>query len=181
VNTGSFTKGSNREDTAMKVNSEAAVAAAQQIILRDIGGIVIIDFIDLDNKKNKNRLLSILKEEMSLDKAKLTIFPMTRLGLIEMTRQRRKESITKIICMDCPYCGGSGMIFSETTMYIKIKRELLRKSSQVHGKTVNLFLHPRIADVFDEKGLENIEKIIKKKVKLRRDYKLHHEDFKVSA
>ncbi|MFH1414944.1 MAG: Rne/Rng family ribonuclease [Elusimicrobiota bacterium] len=181
VNTGSFTKGLNRESTAMKVNEEAAFVSAQQILLRDIGGIIIIDFIDLDMRKNRERLFNILKNEMSDDKAKTTIYPMTRLGLIEMTRQRRKESIVKIICSDCPYCGGSGMIFSGTTMYIKIKRELLLKGPGMPGKFINLFLHPRVAEVFDEKGTSGIEKVLKKKIKLRRDYKLHHEEFKITA
>ena len=181
VNTGSFTKGSNREETAMQVNTEAAVLVASQIILRDIGGIVIIDFIDLEKRRNRIRLFNILKEEMSDDKAKITIFPVTRLGLIEMTRQRRKESIAKIICRDCPYRRGSGMIFSETTMYIKIKRELMRKGPHMPSKFINLFLHPRVAEIFDEKGIGNIEKVIRKKIKLRRDYKLHHEEFKISV
>lgn len=181
VNTGSFTKGLNREETAIKVNEEAARIAASQIILRDIGGMIIIDFIDLEKKRNKIRLFNILRDEMSIDKAKTRIFPMTRLGLVEMTRQRRKESILNIICRNCPYCSGSGMIFSEITMYIKIKRELIRKGSHMPGRFVNLFLHPRVAEMFDEKGLENIEKVIKKKIKLRRDYKLHHEEFRISV
>jgi len=181
VNTGSFTSGTNREATAMKVNEEAARMAASQILLRDIGGIIIIDFIDLDKRSNRQKLLSVMREEMKVDKAKLRIYPMTRLGLIEMTRQRRKESILSIICRDCPYCGGSGMIFSELTMYIKIKRELLRKGPRVQGRTVNIFLHPRVADIFDEKGYKKLEKILKKRIVLRRDYKLHHEEFKITS
>ncbi len=181
VNTGSFTTGANRESTAMKVNEEAAREAAQQIILRDIGGIIIIDFIDLDKKSNRKKLHNILKKEMKVDKARMRIYPMSKLGLIEMTRQRRKESILNIIGRDCPYCEGSGIIFSETTMYIKIKRELVRKSEAIPGKRINLFLHPRVAEIFDEKGLKSIEKDIKKSIKLRRDYKLHHEEFKITA
>jgi Ribonuclease G/E len=122
-----------------------------------------------------------MHQEMKIDKASLKIFPMSRLGLIEMTRQRRKESIIKILGQDCPYCSGSGIIFSETTMYIKIKRELIRKGPKIRSKYINLFLHPRVAEEFDSKGLQNIEKQIKKKIKLRRDYKLHHEDFKITA
>ena len=181
VNTGSFTEGTSREETAMKVNTEAARMAASQIILRDIGGIVIIDFIDLEKRANRFRLHDILKNEMRLDKAKLKIYPMGRLGLIELTRQRRRESIVDIIGMDCPYCMGSGMIFSETTMYIKIKRELLKKGPSVPSKVINLFLHPRVAEIFDKKGIDIIQKTIGKKIKLRRDYKLHHEEFKITA
>jgi len=179
VNTGSFTEGANREETAMKVNEEAARMAASQIILRDIGGIIIIDFIDLGKRRNKQRLYDIIKSEMKPDKAKFKIFPMSRLGLIELTRQRRKESIMNIICRDCPYCGGSGMIFSETTMYIRIKRDLLKKGERIPGRIINLFLHPRVADVFEEKGYENIQQALKKKIKLRRDYKLHHEEYRI--
>ncbi|MFW6133978.1 MAG: Rne/Rng family ribonuclease [Elusimicrobiota bacterium] len=181
VNTGRFTGGVNREETAMTVNMEAATAAASQIILRDIGGIIIIDFIDLKKKNNKKKLLNNLKKDLSLDKAKIKIFPMTRLGLIEITRQRRRESIVKILCRDCPYCGGSGMIFSENTMYIKIKRELIRKASKMPGKVVQLFINPRVAEIFDEKGIADIQKSINKKLKLRRDYKLHHEDYRIST
>jgi ribonuclease G len=181
VNTGSFTMGANREETALKVNAEAARAAAAQIILRDLGGIIIIDFIDLEKKKNQYKIYSILKQEMKPDKAKLKIFPMTGLGLIEMTRQRRKESIVNILCSNCPYCGGSGMIFSETTMYIRIKKELLKKGPRIPSRAVNLFLHPRVAEVFDGKGIGNIEKAIRKKIILRRDYKLHHEEFRITS
>lgn len=181
VNTGSFAGGANREETAITVNIEAAILVASQIILRDIGGIIIIDFIDLENRNNRSRLLRTLNKELEISKARLKIFPMSRLGLIEMTRQRRKESIVDILCRDCPYCRGSGMIFSETTMYIKIKRELLRKGKDFPSKVINLFIHPRVAEIFDEKGLENIEKEINRKIKLRRDYKLHHEEFRITT
>ncbi|MFC2061984.1 Rne/Rng family ribonuclease [Elusimicrobiota bacterium] len=181
VNTGSFTTGTNRENTAVKVNAEAARAAASQIIMRDIGGIIVIDFIDLENSSNRKKLLQILKDEMRVDKARLKIYPMSRLGLIEMTRQRRKESIADILCQDCPYCSGSGMIFSETTMYIKIKRELMKKGKSIPGRVLNLFIHPRVAEIFDEKGVGNIQKEINKKINLRRDYKMHHEEFRISS
>ncbi len=181
VNTGSYTSGGSREQTALKVNEEAAVAAASQIILRDIGGIVIIDFIDLKEKKNKQRLLDVMKQEMAPDKARYKIFPMTRLGIIQMTRQRRKESIVEKLCRDCPYCGGSGMIFSETTMYIKIKKEILKKVPSIPGKRVDLFMHPRVADEMERKGYAEMEKQLGKKINLRRDYKLHHEEYRIAG
>ena len=180
VNTGSFTSGTDRESTAMKVNEEAARLAASQIILRDLGGIIIIDFIDLENRNNRQKLLNIMREEMKIDKAKLRIYPMSRLGLIELTRQRRKESIVNVICRDCPYCSGSGMIYSEFTMYVKIKRELMRKGPAIDEKKINLFMHPRVADVFTSKGYADIEKLLKKKINIRSDYKLHHEEYKIT-
>ncbi|MGM0567811.1 MAG: ribonuclease E/G, partial [Elusimicrobiota bacterium] len=179
VNTGSYTSGESREKTALKVNKEAACAAVSQIVLRDIGGIIIIDFIDLNDKKNKKKLLDLMKREMVVDKARFKIFPMTRLGIIQMTRQRRKESIVEKLCRDCPYCGGSGMIFSEVTMYIKVKRELLKKGRSMPGKKINLFIHPRVAEEVERKGFESIEKEIGKKIVLRRDYKMHHEEYKI--
>ncbi|MGM0441136.1 MAG: Rne/Rng family ribonuclease [Elusimicrobiota bacterium] len=181
VNTGSYTSGSSREKTAIKVNKEAARLAASQVILRDIGGIIIIDFIDQKKRSNRDSLLGILKHEMRFDKAKSKIFPMTRLGLIEITRQRRKETILNILGKDCPYCKGSGIIFSEMTMYIKIKKEVLKKGPSVNAKVINLFLHPRVAEVFDQKGLGSLEKKINKKIKLRRDYKMHHEEYRISS
>lgn len=180
VNTGSFTSGTNREATAMKVNEEAARLAATQIILRDLGGIIIIDFIDLEKRNNRQKLLTIMREEMKVDKAKLRIYPMSRLGLIELTRQRRKESILNVVCRDCPYCSGSGMIYSEFTMYIKIKRDLLRKAKSINSRKINLFIHPRVADVFKAKGYKDIEKELKKQIVIRRDYKLHHEEFNIT-
>ncbi len=181
VNTGSYTSGKSREATALKVNEEAATAAASQIILRDIGGIIIIDFIDLNEKKNKQRLLKLMKDEMAVDNARYKIFPMTRLGIIQMTRQRRKESIVEKLCQDCPYCGGSGMIFSETTIYIKVKREILKKAAGVPGRKIELFIHPRVAEEMENKGYRDIEKKIGKKINLRRDYKLHHEEFRIKG
>ncbi|NLB35353.1 MAG: Rne/Rng family ribonuclease, partial [Elusimicrobia bacterium] len=181
VNTGSFTGDTDRETTAMKVNEEAARIAASQIILRDIGGIIIIDFIDLENRSNRQKLLNIMREEMKIDKAKLRIYPMSRLGLIELTRQRRKESILNVICQDCPYCSGSGMIYSEFTMYVKIKRELLRKGPNIKGKKINLYLHPKIADVFTSKGFEDVENQLKKKINIKKDYRLHQEEYNITS
>jgi len=180
VNTGSFVRGGNKESTAFKTNVEASEEIVTQLKLRNIGGIIIVDFVDMKEKKNKARLLDLLKNHIKKDKAKIDILPITRMGLLEMTRERKRESIVNKICAPCPYCEGTGRVLSDVTMFIKIKKAIMRKVPGMPSKYINVFLNPKVAPHFDNVVLEGIEKVTKKKIRIRPDYKLHQNEFEIT-
>ena len=180
VNTGRFAGGKSLEETAFLTNSQAAEEIMRQVRLRNIGGLIIIDFIEMKQKKNREKVMDILRQQSLRDKAKTDLLPITKLGLVEMSRQRRRESILDTLCRPCPYCAGSGLVFSEKTMFIKIKKEILRTAAQTENKYLNVFMNPRIAPLFDDKKVEQISKVTGKKIKIRPDYKLHVEEFEIN-
>jgi len=180
VNTGKFAGGESLEETAFLTNCQAAEEIMRQVRLRNIGGLVIIDFIEMKQKKHREQVMDILRQQALRDKAKIDLLPITKLGLVEMSRQRRRESIINTLCRPCPYCEGSGLVFSEKTMFIKIKKEILRIATQIENKDLNIFMNPRIAPLFEEKSVEHISKITGKRIKIRPDYKLHIEEFNIT-
>jgi len=180
VNTGRFAGGESLEETAFLANCQAAEEIMRQVRLRNIGGLIIIDFIEIKQKKHRDKVMNILHQQSLRDKAKIDLLPITKLGLVEMSRQRRRESIINTLCQPCPYCEGSGLVFSEKTMFIKIKKEILRAATQTGDKSLNIFMNPRVAPLFDEKRIERISKITGKMIKIRPDYKLHVEEFKIT-
>ena len=180
VNTGRFAGGKSLEETTFLANCQAAEEIMRQVRLRNIGGLIIIDFIEMKQRKNRDKVMDILRQQTLRDKAKIDLLPITKLGLAEMSRQRRRESIIDILCQPCPYCAGSGLVFSEKTMFIKIKKEILRTAAQTGDKYLNVFMNPRIAPLFDEKKVEQISKVTGKSIKIRPDYKLHVEEFEIT-
>ncbi len=180
VNTGRFAGGKSPEETALLANCQAAEEIMRQVRLRNIGGLIIIDFIEMKQKKNGEKVMDILRRQSLRDKAKIDLLPITRLGLVEMSRQRRRESIIDTLCQPCPYCEGSGLVFSEKTMFIKIKKEILRTAAHKEDKYLNVFMNPKIAPLFDEKTVEQISKITGKRINIRPDYKLHMEEFEIT-
>jgi len=180
VNTGRFAGGVSPEETAFLTNCQAAEEIMRQVRLRNIGGLIIIDFIEMKQKKNRDKVMDILRQQSLRDKAKIDLLPITKLGLVEMSRQRRRESIINTLCKPCPYCEGSGLVFSEKTMFIKIKKEILRTAAKREDKYLNIFMNPRIAPLFDEKRVEQISRITGKRINIRPDYKLHMEEFDIT-
>ena len=180
VNTGRFAGGKSPEETAFLTNCEAAEEIMRQVRLRNIGGLIIIDFIEMKQKKNRDKVMDILQRQSVRDKAKIDLLPITKLGLVEMSRQRRRESIIDTLCQPCPYCEGSGLVFSEKTMFIKIKKEILRTAARTGDKSLNIFMNPRIAPLFDEKKVEQISRMTGKRINIRPDYKLHMEEFDIT-
>ncbi len=180
VNTGSFTGERNRERTAFLTNREAAEEIVRQLRLRNIGGIIIVDFVDMKERKNRDQLMRALHQLLRKDRAKVTVLPLTRLGLLEMTRERKRDSLVNLICQDCPYCQGSGLVLSEKTMFIKIKKEILRRAKEFTSHSLNIFMNPRVATLFDEAKVRELSSKIKKNIRIRADYKLHHHDFEIT-
>jgi ribonuclease G len=183
VNTGKFVGKRNLEDTILKTNLEAVKEIAYQLRLRDLGGIIILDFIDMERPANREKVYQALKEALKSDRAKTTITKITDLGLVEMTRKRTRESLSRLLCEPCFYCDGRGYLKSKSTVCHEIFRELKRNLPDLHGETVTVQAHPAVVELLldDERpGIEDWEKKGGKKalVKGREDF--HLEQFEIA-
>jgi ribonuclease G len=145
VNTGKFTGKSKLEETVFRTNIEAAEEIARQVRLRDLGGIIVIDFIDMELASNRRSLIKKLRELLKTDKAKTTISEVTELGMIEMTRKRVRHNLVKALSQPCPYCEGSGMVRSVTTMTFDTLRKLRNLFCRSKEQSVILQVHPDVA------------------------------------
>ncbi|MBI4422146.1 MAG: Rne/Rng family ribonuclease [Elusimicrobia bacterium] len=178
VNTGRFTGNKSQEETVTMTNIEAAYEIAHQLRLRNIGGIVVIDFIDMKKASNRARVMEALADAVRRDRAKIRILPITRLGLIEMTRERKRESTVSLMTDGCPECHGSGRVLSAESLRIRIQREIHELTQGRPGGNVRLLLHPQLAEVFVEKqGL--IEKNVHRAIKIGADPLLKWEDYRI--
>lgn len=140
------------EETLVRINLEAADEIARQLRLRNIGGLVIVDFIDMRLRKNQRRVLERLKERMKEDSAKCTILGMSEFGLVEMTRQRNRESLTQMFFTGCPYCSASGLIKNLETQSIEIERALKKIVLQLEQYGIKLVTHPNVDKFLEESG-----------------------------
>ncbi|GAM10481.1 ribonuclease G [Geobacter sp. OR-1] len=182
VNTGRFVGKHNLEDTILKTNLEAVKEIAYQLRLRNIGGIIIIDFIDMEKEVNREKVFTALEEAMKADKSKTNILKISELGLVEMTRKRVRESMGRMMCEPCPYCEGRGYVKSKTTICHEIFRELRREMLDIRGTKAMLTVHPQVADLlYDEerKGLEELERKFKKRITVRAKPGFHQEQFEI--
>lgn len=184
VNSGGFSrKKIKQEDAAFLVNTQAAEEIARQLRLRDLSGIIVIDFIDMQDENNRRRLLKVIKVALSEDKAKTDVVGISRLGLVEMTRERVHRSIESISYKDCPYCHGKGKVKSEASMAGYVLRYLRNALVNFRPRTVNLTLHPEVAKkIIDENrySLRNFERKFRKRINIISDVNLHFEDIKIS-
>lgn len=182
VNTGRFVGKHNLEDTILKTNLEAVKEIAYQLRLRNIGGIIIIDFIDMEKEVNRDKVFGALEEALKADKSKTNILKISELGLVEMTRKRVRESIGRLMCEPCFYCEGRGYIKSKTTVCHEIFRELRREMLDIRGTKAMVSVHPQVADLlYDEerRGLEDLEKKFKKRITVRAKPGFHQEQFEI--
>lgn len=162
VNTGKFTGSGKLSETVYKTNLEAAVEIARQLKLRDIGGIIIIDFIDMSKKEYKDKVINILSEELHKDKRKSEVLGMTRLGLVEVARRREKESIDKYYLDECSYCYGNASVKSANYMLDKIEKEVFRVKHHTSYKEITIELNDKILNVVKNNFMEIIKKISEK-------------------
>ncbi|HIJ95139.1 MAG TPA: Rne/Rng family ribonuclease [Desulfuromonadales bacterium] len=182
VNTGRFVGKHNLEDTILKTNLEAVKEIAYQLRLRNIGGIIIIDFIDMEKEVNREKVYGALEEALKADKSKTNILKISELGLVEMTRKRVRENISRMMCEPCSYCEGRGYIKSKTTVCHEIFRELRREMLDIRGSKATVTVHPQVADLlYDEerRGLEELEKRFKKRITVRAKPGFHQEQFEI--
>jgi ribonuclease G len=181
VNTGKFVGKSNRlEDTIVKTNTEAIREIVRQIRLRDLGGIIIIDFIDMEERKNRQKVMQVLEDTMRADRAPYKILQFNDFGLVAITRKRVKQSLERTLCAPCPHCDGAGYIKSVQTVVSEILTEARKMSGSVEGKDVMLRVHPDVAKVLkshQNKYLEELEETLRRPVLVKSDSLLHHEKF----
>jgi len=147
VNTGGYVGKHNFEETVFKTNLEAAREIAYQIRLRNLGGIIIIDFIDMAREANREKVFASLKEFLEKDKSKTTLLPFSELGLIQMTRKRTRNSVARMLCEPCFYCNGDGYLLSRQTICFNIYREIMRESQDLSGEKITVKVHPDIAEM----------------------------------
>ncbi|MBN9475302.1 MAG: ribonuclease [Bordetella sp. SCN 67-23] len=156
VNTGGFVGGRNFDDTIFKTNLEAAQAIARQLRLRNLGGIVILDFIDMENLEHRESVLGELRKALARDRTRITLNGFTQLGLVEMTRKRTRESLSHVLCESCPTCQGRGQVKTARTLCYEILREILREARQFNPKEFRILAAQAVVDLFLEEESQNL-------------------------
>ena len=182
VNTGRYVGKRNLADTLLKTNLEAAKEIAYQLRLRNIGGIIIIDFIDMEREGDREKVYQVLEEATKKDRQKTNIFKISELGLVEMTRKRTRENISRILGEPCSYCEGSGLIKSKTTVCYEIFREIERTASELGGHNIVVEVNPEVADLLYEEervGVDELEKKLRKKIIIKGKAGFHQEQFNI--
>jgi ribonuclease G len=184
VNTGRFVGKKNFEETILKTNLEAAKEIAHQIRIRNCGGIIIVDFIDMAREAHREKVLSALREEVVRDRARTNIISMSSLGLVEMTRKRIRPSLLKMLCEPCSYCEGRGFVKQHATVAHEIFYELERDRRHMGGKyQTKVSCHPQVADwIFEEGGilLDEAEQRLGHPVSVVAESQFHLEQFEVT-
>ncbi|WP_027338577.1 Rne/Rng family ribonuclease [Halonatronum saccharophilum] len=182
VNTGSYVGKNNLEETVVKTNLEAVKEIAKQLRLRNIGGIIIIDFIDMMEEKDNNKVLDFLELQLAKDKVKTNILGLTSLGFVEMTRKNERETIGEFLQESCPYCNGKGRILSEESIFLEVSRKIKELFWQGRDEAICLAVHPEIAARLigsEGKNLARLEQQLSKDIYIKGSDKLHIEDMKV--
>ena len=185
VNTGKYVGRSDPEDTILKTNLEAVKETVYQLRLRNIGGIIIVDFIDMAKEESKEMVSNALKQALKPDRSRTRILKISELGLVEMTRKRVRESLAQTLCDPCDYCDGKGYIKSTSTVCYEIIREIKRRGTDnITKKKIDIEMHPTVYNMlFEEESsfLEEIEKQNNIEITFQVNPKLHREKYKVMA
>jgi len=182
VNTGGFVGGRSFDDTIFKTNLEAAQVIARQLRLRNLGGIIIIDFIDMQTEEHRNAVLNEFRKALARDRTRMTVNGFTQLGLVEMTRKRTRESLSHVLCEPCPTCAGRGELKTPQTVCYEILRELLREARQFSAREFRIFASQQVIDLFlDEEShsLAMLSDFIGKPVSLQVETAYNQEQFDI--
>ncbi len=179
VNTGKYVGSSDLEETVLKTNLDAAKEVAKQLRLRDIGGIIIIDFIDMHTAEHWEQVLNTLKRYLKKDKTKTMVAGITQFGLVEMTRKKVREHINSQLKMECPCCSGKGQILTPQTVLRLIEKEIYKIFNQTTASAVEVSLHPRISQ--NNLDIERIEEIFDKKIFIKYCEDFNLDEVKIEA
>ena len=182
VNTGGFVGGRSFDDTIFKTNLEAAQVIARQLRLRNLGGIIIIDFIDMDSEEHRNAVLNEFRKALAGDRTRMTVNGFTQLGLVEMTRKRTRESLAHVLCEPCPVCQGRGELKTAQTVCYQILRELLREARQFEAREFRILASQQVIDLFldeESQGLAMLSDFIGKPVSLQVESQYNQEQFDI--
>lgn len=180
VNTGKYTSGKNSAQTILKTNLEAAEVITTQLRLRDIGGIIVIDFIDMVSEEDRQKVLTRFKQLLEKDKTKTEVLNFSKLGLLEMTRKNVSDGIMGTLCKTCPCCTGTGFVKSEETIRLDIERKIRKLAKSSSSKAFLIRLHPNVAALTIGRGgknLKNLEAITKKYIAIKSDENLAMDAF----
>ncbi len=181
VNSGRYAAKKEQELNSLRTNLEAAREICRQLRIRDIGGIIVIDFIDLEDEKNRKKVYDELRKEFKKDRAKVTVLPMTELGLIQITRQRIRQNILHSFSEPCPVCGGGGLVESKSSIVNHIERWIKRFKSESREFRLVLKVHPTLAQYLKEGTINRLVKMMVKyivRIKLEEDETLQTSDFR---
>jgi Rne/Rng family ribonuclease len=184
VNTGKFVgRGSTRlEDTIVKTNLEAVKEIVRQIRLRDLGGIIVVDFIDMEERRNREKVMHALDEALRTDKAPSKVLAFNEFGLITITRKRTKQALERVLCQPCPYCTGSGMVKSIPTICYEIQTEARKMAGDLDSQSLTLRVNPEIAKALKTREsvlIEELEAATHKSVIIQADPALHWEQYDI--
>ena len=186
VNTGRHKGSKDQDATILKVNLESAEEIARQLRLRNMGGLIVLDFIDMKSRRDQQQVYQRVKDGMRRDKAKTHILPISQLGLMEMTRQRHSESTRSAVYDDCPYCKGRGKVKSAVTMSVEIQRklgEIMKKRERDESDfQLKILVHPTVLtrlNTDDRQLITGLEKRYYGKLTLKSDPILHAEEFRI--
>jgi ribonuclease G len=184
VNTGKFVgKGSTRlEDTIVRTNLEAVKEIVRQMRLRDLGGIIIIDFIDMEERRNREKVMAALEDALRADRAPSKVLRFNEFGLVAITRKRTKQALERTLCQPCPYCTGSGMVKSIPTLTYEIQTEARKMAPEVSSGSLTLRVHPEISKALKTREsalIEELERWTKKSIIIQADPTLHWEQYDI--
>ncbi len=169
VNTGAFVSGRSFDDTIFKTNLEASQTIARQLRLRNLGGIIIVDFIDMDNEEHKNAVLGELRKSLVRDRTRVSVNGFSQLGLVEMTRKRTRESLAHVLCEPCPTCSGRGELKTAQTVCYEVLREVMRSAKSFDAKAFRILASQSVIDRFldeESQSMTMLEDFIKKQISL---------------
>ncbi len=182
VNTGGFVGARNFDDTIFKTNLEAALAIARQLRLRNLGGIIIIDFIDMAREEHQSAVLAELRKQLARDRTKVTVSGFTQLGLVEMTRKRTRESLAHMLCEPCPTCGGKGQVKTARSVCYDILREILREARQFNPREFRVIASAAVVEMLlDEESqhLAGLSEFIGKPISLSAEATMNPEQYDI--
>ena len=183
MNTGKYVGKTNRlEDTIVKTNIDAVKEIVRQVRLRDLGGIVVIDFIDMDDRRNRAKVVQALEEALRKDRAPTKILSFNEFGLVALTRKRVKQSLERTLSEQCPYCTGSGWIKSVTTVCYEIMEEAKKMAGEIEGDTLTLRVNPEVARALKSREgvlTTELESLTGKDVVIKSDPAVHQERFEI--
>jgi ribonuclease G len=184
VNTGKYVGKRDLEETILKINLEAVTEVVRQIRLRDLGGIIIIDFIDMERPEHRDQVFKALKKVLADDKARSNVLEISELGLVEMTRKRVRQSLQSLFCAPCPTCKGSGVVKSDATLAAEIFRKIQAGAGEGNGKDVVIRVHPEMAHHLESSqrdGIERLQTLLSRKISVQAVASYHREQYDVTV
>jgi ribonuclease G len=180
VNSGKYVGKRDFEETVLKINLEAATEVVRQVRLRDLGGIIIIDFIDMERAEHRDQVFKALKRALADDKARTNVLEISELGLVEMTRKRVRQSLQSLFCSPCPTCKGSGVVKSDVTLAAEIFRKIQAGASEGNAREVTIRVHPEMAHHLESsqrEGIERLQAMLGRKVAIQAMPSYHREQY----